>query len=179
MPHGCLLNRGQSPPDGSVFPCVLKPLDGAGSLAVQRLDHASELVSALWPSNPMRLEQFCPGVPCSAGVLGGPAGHVLLPPFRQRLSEDGRFSYLGGQLLCRAGLRLRAEHLAACAATILHDCVGYAGIDFVLGLAPDGSADVAVEINPRLTTSYIGLRHAVRENLRKPCWTWRRENKSA
>ena len=165
VPRSCLLHCGQSPPDDFAFPCVLKPPDGAGSLAVQRVDRESDLRSALWPTDPMRLEQFCAGIPCSTAIIGGPAGQVWLPPCRQTLSQDGRFSYLGGHVLCETDLRLRAERLVAKAATILRDLVGYAGIDFILGHAPDGSADVAIELNPRLTTSYIGLRHAVRENL--------------
>ena len=36
--------------------------------------------------------------------------------------------------------------------------LGYVGVDLVLGDAADGSRDYAIEINPRLTTSYVGLR---------------------
>ena len=42
---------------------------------------------------------------------------------------------------------------------------GYVGVDIVLGDAPDGSADWVIEINPRLTTSYVGLRALARGNL--------------
>jgi hypothetical protein len=42
---------------------------------------------------------------------------------------------------------------------------GYIGVDMVLGKAADGSQDYAIEINPRLTTSYIGLRAACLDNL--------------
>ena len=35
----------------------------------------------------------------------------------------------------------------------------------MLGNAPDGSQDFAIEINPRLTTSYIGLRAFAEFNL--------------
>jgi predicted ATP-grasp superfamily ATP-dependent carboligase len=114
----------------------------------------------------MRLEQFCPGCPASLAVLGGPGGQrVFLPPCRQILSDDGRFSYLGGQVIEKKNLSLRAQTLGAQAVSILDDWVGYVGIDFILGVPSDGSADTAVELNPRLTTSYIGLRHAIRENL--------------
>jgi len=39
------------------------------------------------------------------------------------------------------------------------------GVDLVLGSAPDGSEDWVIEINPRLTTSYIGLRALAEFNL--------------
>jgi predicted ATP-grasp superfamily ATP-dependent carboligase len=43
--------------------------------------------------------------------------------------------------------------------------LGYVGVDLVLGDAADGSQDYAIEINPRLTTSYVGLRQLAEFNL--------------
>jgi predicted ATP-grasp superfamily ATP-dependent carboligase len=43
--------------------------------------------------------------------------------------------------------------------------MGFIGIDMVLGHDPDGRVDSVIEINPRLTTSYVGLRVASRTNL--------------
>ena len=48
--------------------------------------------------------------------------------------------------------------------------VGYVGVDLVLGRAPDGSEDAVIEINPRLTTSYIGLRSAAVGSLAEAMW---------
>jgi predicted ATP-grasp superfamily ATP-dependent carboligase len=42
---------------------------------------------------------------------------------------------------------------------------GYFGVDLVLGESADGSQDRVIEINPRLTTSYLGLRRLARFNL--------------
>jgi predicted ATP-grasp superfamily ATP-dependent carboligase len=47
----------------------------------------------------------------------------------------------------------------------LPEPLGYLGVDIVLGAAPNGDDDVVIEINPRLTTSYIGLRAACHQNL--------------
>ena len=47
---------------------------------------------------------------------------------------------------------------------MLPSTVGYVGIDMILG--PDGpESDVVLELNPRLTTSYLGLRQLARGNL--------------
>ena len=165
VPRSYVLHQNESPPDEFRFPAVLKPNDGAGSVAVQRICHATDLPAASWPNDPMRLEEFCPGVPCSMGIIGGVSQQVFLPPCRQTLSDDGRFSYRGGQLLDEPALCQRAERLASGAAEILEGLIGYVGMDFILGPHADGSTDTLIEINPRLTTSYIGLRHAVRENL--------------
>ena len=54
---------------------------------------------------------------------------------------------------------------AARAVAALRDPTGYLGIDLILGAAADGSEDVVIEVNPRLTTSYIGLRAATDANL--------------
>jgi predicted ATP-grasp superfamily ATP-dependent carboligase len=43
--------------------------------------------------------------------------------------------------------------------------LGYVGVDAVLGMAVDGSGDRAIEINPRMTTSYVGLRALTDDNL--------------
>jgi predicted ATP-grasp superfamily ATP-dependent carboligase len=43
--------------------------------------------------------------------------------------------------------------------------LGYVGVDVVLGEAADGGGDAVIEINPRLTTSYVGLRRLARFNL--------------
>src|SRR5439155_18033918 len=81
-----------------------------------------------------------------------------MPACQQRLSHDGRFTYLGGQLPLSPALDARARRLALSAADALPQPRGYLGIDLVLGEAADGSGDRVIEINPRLTTSYVGLR---------------------
>jgi predicted ATP-grasp superfamily ATP-dependent carboligase len=46
------------------------------------------------------------------------------------------------------------------------DLLGYFGVDLLLAdTAETDAPDVAVEINPRLTTSYLGLRALSRKNL--------------
>jgi predicted ATP-grasp superfamily ATP-dependent carboligase len=64
----------------------------------------------------------------------------------------------------------------------LSDPFGYIGVDLVLGADPDGQDDHVIEINPRLTTSYVGLRALSRNNLaaamlvvaegREPALSW-------
>ena len=83
----------------------------------------------------------------------------------QRLSGDGRFSYLGGEIPLPDGLALRAVSLGRRAIDAVPGLMGYVGVDLVLGDATDGSGDFAIEINPRLTTSYVGLRSLADFNL--------------
>jgi hypothetical protein len=69
------------------------------------------------------------------------------------------------------GLAVRATELANRAVAALPPVVGYVGVDLVLGAEPDGREDAAIEINPRLTTSYVGLRAAAQANLAGAMWT--------
>jgi predicted ATP-grasp superfamily ATP-dependent carboligase len=162
-PYGIALETGESPPHGFPFPAVLKPCDGAGSHQVKLLsEHPRE-----WPlsTGTMRLERLYAGEPTSIALLVGPHGKWTLPPCRQHLSDDGRFRYLGGSLPIEPALAERAERLARRAVAAVPGLFGYVGVDLVLGDDPDGRGDVVIEINPRLTTSYIGLRRMAEANL--------------
>lgn len=163
-PQGQMVRPGDSWPTNVPYPAVFKPRDGAGSQGI-RLLHDSQGIQDLNVSEDMRVEEFCPGTAASVAFLCGPAGNVALAPCRQRLSDDGRFCYLGGSLPLPAELAHRATALAGRAVATLPDALGYVGVDLVLGDDPSGKLDVVIEINPRLTTSYVGLRAAARQNL--------------
>ena len=150
-------------PKDFLYPAVLKPVCGAGSQHTLLVSNArDEPPPYSWPS---RLERFCPGMAASVAFLCGPSHHVALPACRQDLSKDGRFTYEGGAMLAEPNLARRATALADRALRALPPALGYVGVDLVLGKAGDGSEDVVIEVNPRLTTSYIGLRAATPDNL--------------
>ena len=81
------------------------------------------------------------------------------------MSKDGRFQYHGGVVPVPEVLAERAARLARRAVAPIGGLCGYVGVDMILGDAPDGSSDVAIEINPRLTTSYVGLCALAESNL--------------
>jgi predicted ATP-grasp superfamily ATP-dependent carboligase len=81
------------------------------------------------------------------------------------LSADGRFSYHGGSLITDESLNVRARDLAVSALRALPAARGYVGVDLVLGDDPRGDGDVVIEVNPRLTTSYVGLRAGIQQNM--------------
>ncbi len=143
------------------FPVVWKPRDGAGStdtfLIRDRFERASALAKRD-PARPMILQEFVPERAASVAFLCGPRERVSLLPTFQLLSDDGRFKYEGGELPIPPELAERAVKLGRAAIECVPGLFGYVGVDLILGDAPDGSRDYAIEINPRLTTSYIGLR---------------------
>ena len=145
------------------YPAVIKPVCGAGSQHTLLVSGPKdEPPSYPWPR---RLERYCPGISASVAMLCGPTHRTPLPACRQNLSSDGRFSYRGGSLLYETGLARRAAALADRAMEALPPALGYIGIDLVLGKAADGTEDFVIEVNPRLTTSYVGLRAATDDNL--------------
>jgi len=163
-PPGIAWDGATAWPQGLDYPVVLKPNDGAGSQDIAILvgppEEAAQPRQRTW-----RIERYQPGLAASVAVLAGPAGYDVLQPCRQRLSGDGRLTYQGGSLPLPATLNERARELARRVVAALSEPFGYFGIDLILGADPEGHSDCVVEVNPRLTTSYVGLRRACRANL--------------
>lgn len=158
-------------PHGLHYPVVLKPRDGAGSLATILIGDASSQSQALAavgeenPGDQWILQSFAPGQPASVACLAYQNGVLSLPAASQRLSNDGRFRYGGGELPLDPSFQQRAQKLASRAVSTIDGLRGYVGVDLILGPAEDGREDYVIEINPRITTSYLGLRALCRKNL--------------
>lgn len=147
------------PDEAVTFPVVCKPRDGCGSEETYLVRTAEEF--AALPSDPDRLVQEYVGVQsASVAFLVGPRQTIPLLPTFQHLSSDGRFRYRGGELPIPPDLAARAVTVGRRAVEAVAGLGGYVGVDVILG-----EQDVAIEINPRLTTSYVGLRALADTNL--------------
>lgn len=166
VPTSRLLGPGEPLPTEIPPPLILKPNDGAGSrqtyLVRQRAE--GERLRATFP-HALRVEAWCPGLPASVLALCGPRRRIELPPCSQRMRCQGTLHYQGGQFPLADRLRRRACRLARAALDALPQTSGFVGVDLLLGDDPDGGRDVVLEVNPRLTTSYVALRRASRTNL--------------
>lgn len=171
-PRGVVVRRYDALSKDFAFPAVLKPCSGAGSQGLRLIESWIAVPAADgWGSGgPFRLERFVPGLAVSVAVLCGPDDVLPLMPCLQRLSKDGRFQYLGGALPVAKALSDRAQRLAVAAVKTLPNPIGFIGVDLVLGNDPAGAEDFVIEINPRLTTSYVGLRAAAKCNLAYAMW---------
>ncbi len=153
------------------MPCVLKPRHGAGSQATFLIRRPCDWTASLrqaqaeCPDADLIVQPFCSGLAVSVAFLVGSAQTLATPGATQRFSDDGRFHYCGGRTPLPLRLRERAVALAARAIGCVNSLAGYVGVDLVMGAAPDSSEDAVIEINPRLTTSYLGLRRVTKENL--------------
>lgn len=169
-PPSRLLLPQETPPD-TFFPGVCKPRFGAGSQATFLVRSAAELAGVLHQAEAegfrgeMLLQPYVPGRPASIAWIVGPRQQVPLPAADQDLSDDGRFHYRGGTAPLSAESANRAVRLTRPAIEFVPGLLGYVGVDIVLGDAADGSQDQVIELNPRLTTSYIGLRALAQTNL--------------
>ena len=151
------------------YPLVCKPRYGAGSQATFLLRNLDDLAAAAgaaagdgWRGE-MIAQPYHDGAAASVSFLVGGGRTLALPAAAQRLSDDGRFRYLGGEVPLPSAMNRRAQQLARRAVESVAGLFGYVGVD--VGLAPSPEDDVVIEINPRLTTSYVGLRRLARFNL--------------
>lgn len=148
------------------FPLVLKPRDGAGCIGLRRVGEVARLEEA-WreataESSGARLiaQPYVPGQHASVSLLCDGRDALAVSLNSQMIAEGDRFEYRGGVVPLDHPLRERALHVAVAACRAVPGLRGYVGVDIVLG------ADATVmEINPRLTTAYTGLRWAIGANL--------------
>lgn len=135
------------------YPAVLKPLDGAGSVDTLLLTGPDDLPPSGSFPRPMLVQPFVPGVPMSASFLiDGDGRASLVGVARQRVAiEAGRFHYLGGVVSAAI-----ACDEARAAVESVPGLKGWVGVDFVRDEAT--GRITLLELNPRVTTSYVGLR---------------------
>ncbi len=100
------------------------------------------------------IQPYCRGIPLSATFLVAPSGTIRLVGVGRQHIEilAGVFHYRGGRLPESADRALGAPLEAIRSVDGLRGAVG---VDFVQD--PESGATTVIEINPRPTTSYVGL----------------------
>jgi predicted ATP-grasp superfamily ATP-dependent carboligase len=161
------------------LPVVVKPRDGCGADGVEVVRRRLDLPDALARARRAArrggviAQPYFAGMPLSVtllvrggsrlrGARGGDGAAdravAVLAVARQRLTGRRSLRYLGGELPVGGARAAAAARLAVRAAAALAagapDLRGAVGVDLVIGR--DGP--VVIEINPRLTSSWIGLR---------------------
>ena len=154
--------------------CVLKPRDGAGSWLTFGIPFRDEKawqsavsdIARHGMSDRMILQPWIAGRALSVGCLCHSSGQIeILPIACQRIAGD-RFEYRGGEIPAEISptSKQQIEDLVTRACQSIGGLYGYIGIDLLLSENEPANA-LIVEINPRLTTSYVGYRRACHSNL--------------
>ena len=140
------------------FTQVVKARYGAGGLHMQQITAHAPLPRNLPDAI---VQPWHDGIHASQALLIGPSCIVPLPPARQKLQWEPEFAYHGGVMPIEPALARRVTNVAMRCVESVPGLYGYVGVDVLLTPAKD----YAIEINPRLTTSYLGYRQLVNGNL--------------
>ncbi len=135
-------------------PFVLKPRFGCGSERMELVDELPENLGDRIATKYHRGESL------SVSLVA--AGDRILPLTvnKQLVSVEAGFEYQGGIVPYRSGREEEEILKAAKMAALALDLRGYAGIDLVVGDLPR-----VVDVNPRPTTSIVGIAKVMREEL--------------
>jgi tyramine---L-glutamate ligase len=154
------------------YPVVIKPVDGVGCEGVCLVREPAELAGALalvqraTAYDEIMLQRFVTGVHASVSLLTAGAQSLPLSLNGQAIEAGSPFVYQGGAVPLSHPMAERALTVARSAVRLIPGLRGYVGVDLVL--TQDDA--LLIEINPRLTTSYIGLRQVINLNLAQAIW---------
>ena len=155
-PRTACFDHREGLPGSWEYPIVFKPIDGAGAMDTYLLDRPDRLSFAHPLPREMLIQPYVHGRPLSASFLVGPRGDIHLLGVGQQTIEirERRIHYQGGRLgaVADSGIDVEEPRRAVSAVAGLR---GFVGVDFIWN-DETGLAHV-IEINPRPTTSYVGL----------------------
>jgi predicted ATP-grasp superfamily ATP-dependent carboligase len=151
------------------YPLVFKPIDGIGCFGLSLARDEGSIAAAVKKvaheslSHHFLIQELLRGTAVSTCVFstGKKAKAVTLNrQFVNLETPEGESRYSGGAVPFLHSLEGEALKTAQRAIEIIGGLKGYVGVDMIL----TKEGPVVMEINPRLTTSYIGLRKVVAFN---------------
>lgn len=145
---------------------VAKPEDGAGCEGIQIFDSLKDLRNWIVQDNRYLhylAQPYQQGVAASFSMLCRNGKAWLLSCNQQYILCDGsHFKLTGVAVNGMLPYWQRFETIARKIAKMLPDALGYIGVDVIVDT--ENNKIYVLEINPRLTTSYVGLREALNYN---------------
>jgi len=144
------------------FPVVFKPLDGVGCSGLSLVEDESQIVEAVakldseLACTKFIIQEFIEGQAVSVSVLCSEFDALPLSLNRQEIylsCPTETSCYVGGTVPLDHKLREKAFEVAKAVVSCFSGLRGYVGVDLILT-----RSDVfVVDVNPRLTTSFVGL----------------------
>lgn len=149
---------------GSVgFPLIVKPVDGVGCAGLSVVSNEQQVAGAVAKaisgssSKYFMAQELVRGFAVSVSLLATDSEVLPVSLNKQDVSlmpPEATSTYNGGQVPFDSGLKREAFAAAETVVKSFHGLRGYVGVDLVL----TEKRPVVIEVNPRLTTSYVGLR---------------------
>jgi predicted ATP-grasp superfamily ATP-dependent carboligase len=149
------------------YPLIVKPARGAGCRGVSLARNRRELRLAVARAGvtgaraPVIVQEYVRGTAASVSLLCDGSRAMALTVNSQTIRKSEAFSYGGGCVPFDHPLAARAIEVAVRACEAVPGLRGWVGVDLVL----TRSEAVVIEINPRLTTAYVGVRAALDGNV--------------
>ena len=147
------------------FPLIIKPVDGVGCEGVNLVKDVKMLRTLLEEdqlySEKVLLQEYIKGEHLSASILSTGKEFIFLSLNRQYISEGLPFMYSGGEIMSPPDKEDELHHIIKNILKSIPGLKGYFGIDLI----KNNTGYKVIEINPRLTTSYTGLRKVININL--------------
>jgi tyramine---L-glutamate ligase len=152
------------------FPAVVKPANGAGCGCLSIVRNAQQLPAAIkkieqeFPTTPILVQKLVEGISASVSIISTGIEAVPVSLNRQNVTLASPYSiscYNGGEVPLDNSLKEEAFAVAKRVVESFKGLKGYIGVDIVI----TEDKVVVIEVNPRLTTSYVGLRNVLNFNL--------------
>jgi tyramine---L-glutamate ligase len=152
------------------YPIILKPADGVGCSGLSLIKNQTQLERAIAKikteskSKRFIAQEFIKGEAASVSLLSTGKKAVALSLNKQNINiaePEGTSSYEGGVVPFSHPLEGEAFALAEKVVESVSGLRGYVGVDLVLA----ETEAFLVDVNPRLTTSYVGLREVAGFNV--------------
>jgi predicted ATP-grasp superfamily ATP-dependent carboligase len=151
------------------FPLIFKPVDGVGCCGLSVVRDKSQIAAAV--NRVMResssgyfiAQRLVKGVAASVSLISTEDEALPVTLNKQAVTlapPNLDSSYNGGFVPLHHSLEKEALRAARTAVEFFKGVRGYVGVDVIL----TRKEPVVVEVNPRLTTSYVGLREVVNFN---------------
>jgi predicted ATP-grasp superfamily ATP-dependent carboligase len=152
-------------------PIIIKPEDGVGAESILYFKSKSQIEAffrydydLIAKNRTYILQEFIPGDDLSVSLIPNPNyDNIILGINKQQIEifDPKNSIYLGGYTPVRNFEKVRSNLKKLLRQIDLKCFNGYFGIDFIR--KQDGSLNF-IEINPRLTTSYVGIRNISDKN---------------
>jgi predicted ATP-grasp superfamily ATP-dependent carboligase len=144
------------------FPLIVKPLEGVSCCGLSIVKSKSEIEGAIRKISReaygryFLAQEYVPGIPISVSLIS--TGREVLPITVNKQNivlkpPSTPSTYLGGLTPFNSAWSETAFQIAQKTVKLIDGLKGYIGVDMILG----SSGPMVVDINPRLTTSYVGL----------------------